>query len=201
MPAELERLRGLIDRALTETASLWPAVAEAYDWVFRTAHILGDVGAAGELVRDRLAGLTATMAGALDGPLAAAKRHFLKVTRSYWPGLFWCYDVPGLPRTNNDLEQYFGSVRYHQRRATGRKQPGPALVVRGMARLIAAAATRHGSFTGGDLAEADPAAWADLRTELDRHRQRRVDHRRFRRDPDRYLQRLEELFVQSGLPA
>jgi hypothetical protein len=201
VPAELEKLQRLIDRALAETAALWPPVAEAYDWVFRIAHVLGDVGATGELVRDRLAGLTGAMAGALDGPLAAAKRHFLKVTRSYWPGLFWCYDVPGLPRTNNDLEQFFGSVRYHQRRATGRKQPGPALVVRGAARLIAAAATRHGAFTADDLAEADPAAWSRLRLELNDRRQRRVDHRRFRRDPDRFLRELEASFIQSGLPA
>jgi hypothetical protein len=201
VPAELERLRGLIDRALAETAALWPPVAEAFDWVFRTAHILGDIGAAGDLVRARLAGLVGAMADTLDGPLAAAKRHFLKVTASYGPGLFWCYDVPGLPRTNNDLEQFFGAVRYHQRRATGRKQPGPALVVRGAARLIAAAATRHGPFTADDLAEADPNDWSRLRNELDDRRQRRVDHRRFRRDPDRFLRELETMFVQSGLPA
>jgi hypothetical protein len=34
--------------------------------------------------------------------------HFRKVTRSYRPRLFGCYDVAGLPRTNNDLEQFFG---------------------------------------------------------------------------------------------
>ena len=200
MPPELEKLQGLIDRGLAETADLWPPIAEAYDWVFRTAHILGDTCAAGDVVRDRLAGLTGAMADTLDGPLAAAKRHLLKVTQSYWPGLFWCYDVPGLPRTNNDLEQFFGSVRYHQRRATGRKQPGPALVVRGMARLIAASATRNGSFTADDLAEVNHAKWTELRNDLDERRQHRVDHRRFRRDPDRFLRRLEELFVQSGLP-
>jgi hypothetical protein len=169
--------------------------------VFRTAHILGDAGASGDLARDRLAGLLGVMAGTLGGPLAAAKRHFLKVTASYWPGLFWCYDVPGLPRTNNDLEQFFGSVRYHQRRATGRKQPGPGLVVRGAARLIAASATRHGSFTAADLADVSPAEWAAFRRELDRHRRRRTDHRRFRRDPHGFLRSLEDLFFQSGLPA
>jgi hypothetical protein len=169
--------------------------------VFRTAHILGDTCAAGDLVRDRLAGLTAAMTETLGGPLAAAKQHFLKVTVSYWPGLFWCYDVPGLPRTNNGLEQFFGSVRYHQRRATGRKQPGPALVVRGMARLIAASATRHGSFTAADLAEVDPTHWAVHRKDLNERRHRRNDHRQFRRDPERFLKRLEDLFVQSGLPA
>jgi hypothetical protein len=57
--------------------------------------------------------------------------HFYKVTMSYWRGLFWCYDVADLPRTNNDLEQYFGSARYLERRATGRKRPTGAMVVRG----------------------------------------------------------------------
>jgi hypothetical protein len=194
MPSELEKLQGLIDRGLTETAALWPPIAEAYDWVFRSAHILGDTFAAGDLVRDRLAGLTAAMTDTLAGPLEAAKRHFLKVTASYWPGLFWCYDVPGLPRTNNDLEQFFGSVRYHQRRATGRKQPGAALVVRG-------SATRNGPFSADDLAEAEEAEWWRLRQELDGCRQRRVDHRRFRHDPDRYLRQLEEQLIQSRLPA
>ena len=45
---------------------------------------------------------------------------FYKVTRSYWRGLFHCYDMPEVPRTNNDLEQYFGTARHHERRATGR---------------------------------------------------------------------------------
>jgi hypothetical protein len=191
----------MIARGLAETATLWPGIAEAYDWVFRTAHILGDVCAPGDLIRDRLAGLTGAMAGALTGPLAAAKRHFLKVTASYGPGLFWCYDVPGLPRTNNDLEQFFGAVRYQYRRATGRKQGGPGLVVRGAARLVAAAATRSGEVTAADLAEADPAAWAAFRRELDQKQQRRVEHRRYRRDPDGYLKDLEDRFHQSRLPA
>jgi hypothetical protein len=201
VPPELNQLQSLIDRGLAATAALWPPIQEAYDWVFRTAHILGDVGAIGDMIRDRLTGLTGAMADTLGGPLTAAKQHFLKVTRSYWPGLFWCYDVPGLPRTNNDLEQYFGSVRYHQRRASGRKQAGSALVVRGVARIIAASATRNGSFTAADLAEVDQTQWAQLRRELDERRQRRVDHRRFRRDPERYLRRLEDLFVQSRLPS
>jgi hypothetical protein len=42
--------------------------------------------------------------------------HFLKVTRSFWPGLFQCYDHPDLPRTDNDLEHVFGTYRHHERR-------------------------------------------------------------------------------------
>ncbi len=35
------------------------------------------------------------------GALAPAVAHFLKVTASYWEGLFQCYQVADLPRTNN----------------------------------------------------------------------------------------------------
>jgi len=38
--------------------------------------------------------------------LATMLSTFRKVTTSYWPGLFHCYDQADLPRTNNDLEQY-----------------------------------------------------------------------------------------------
>ena len=57
---------------------------------------------------------------------------FLKVTKSYWKGLFRCYRFPRtLPRTNNDLEHHFGIARYDERRASGRRNASPAMVVRG----------------------------------------------------------------------
>jgi hypothetical protein len=55
-------------------------------------------------------------------------KHFVKVTQSYWPGLFKCYESADLPRTNNDLEHAFGSHRYHERRASGRRRASPGLV-------------------------------------------------------------------------
>ncbi len=39
----------------------------------------------------------------------------------YWKGLFHCYEVDDLPRTNNGTEQFFGRVKRHERRVTGRK--------------------------------------------------------------------------------
>ena len=44
-----------------------------------------------------------------------------KVSRSYWPGLFHCYEVPGLPRTNNELESGFRDTTRRLLRTTGRK--------------------------------------------------------------------------------
>src|SRR2546425_796017 len=48
-------------------------------------------------------------------------RHLDKVSRSYWPGLFHCYDVPGLPRTNNELESRFRDTSRRLLRTTGQK--------------------------------------------------------------------------------
>lgn len=48
-------------------------------------------------------------------------RHVVAVSERFWPGLFHCYDVPHLPRTNNELEQFFGALKQHQRRTYGRK--------------------------------------------------------------------------------
>jgi len=48
-------------------------------------------------------------------------RHLDKVSQSYWPGLFHCYDVPGLPRTNNALESHFRDTGRRLLRTTGQK--------------------------------------------------------------------------------
>jgi hypothetical protein len=199
----LQKLKGLIDRGLGATAALWPAIVLAFGGVHRAARILGAEGAGGAQVRRRLGGLLGAMARHRPqaGRLAGAVGHFLKVSRSYWPGLFACYDTAGVPRTNNGLEQLFGSQRYHERRASGRKVASPAPVLRGSARVVAAVATRQRAFTADDLAQADRAAWARLRQGLDERRKRRTQRRRFRRDPEGYLRQLENLLLQSRLPA
>jgi hypothetical protein len=92
---------------------------------------------------------------AAAGTLAPALAHFRKVTRSYWPGLCACYTVPELPRTNNDLDQFFGAYRYPDRRTTGRKVASPGLVLNGSVCVIAAAASRL--HTHGFLIEILPA--------------------------------------------
>ena len=121
------------------------------------------------------------------------------MTASYRPGLFHCYDVADLPRTNNDLEHVFGSTRYHERRATGRKQASPGLVVRGSVRLFAAVATQMYRFSGSDLAPADLAQWRTLRQHVDYRHEARREHARFRKDPERYLHALEEQLSQRKM--
>jgi len=41
--------------------------------------------------------------------------------RNRWWGLFACYQVTGLPRTNNEMETFLRRLKSGQRRITGRK--------------------------------------------------------------------------------
>jgi hypothetical protein len=203
VPQELRRLQSLLKRGLADTAALWPDVRAGYHWVHRTAHILSNHDQREALtVQRRLGGLLGAMTchQSTAGTLAPALVHFRKVTRSYWPGLFACYTVPDLPRTNNDLEQFFGAYRYHERRATGRKAASPALVLSGSVRVIAAAATRLHTYSAAELVPANVSAWKALRQERATRRQQRTLRRRFRRDPVSYLARLEADLLQLILP-
>ncbi|GHO79217.1 hypothetical protein KSD_69880 [Ktedonobacter sp. SOSP1-85] len=181
---------------------MWPDVQAGYIWVHQASHILTNADHLSSTeVRQQYEELLETMrsSGALSASLQQMAETFLKVTASYWPGLFHCYDVADLPRTNNDLEHVFGSTRYHERRATGRKQASPSLVVRGSVRLVAAVATQHYHFSGSDLAPRDLTQWQTLRKHVDyRHEARREQHR-FRKDPDRYLHALEEQLSQRKM--
>lgn len=193
-----------MDRGLSATEPLWPDVRRAFAWVHRAAEILSPAeAAAAASVRRRLQGLLGAMSRhrGSAGTLESAAAHFLKVTRSYWPGLFHCYESAGLPRTNNDLERFFGSHRYHERRASGRKAASPGLVLRGSARLLASAATRRRTCTARDLAGADRTAWRQFREQLDERRRRRTGRTRFRRDTQAFLNLLEQQLLQPALPA
>jgi hypothetical protein len=197
----------LIRRGLDKTAELFPEVRLGFGWVHRVARLLDNPGGlTGEQVKKRLRVLLGRMraeAGRAqqrgEVELATGLRHFVKVSRSYAPGLFHCYDVAGLPRTNNDLEHLFGSHRYHERRASGRKVASPGLVVRGSVRLVAATVTRLREVRGQELAPRDLQEWQQLRQRLERRQESRRRQRRFRRDPNAYLRMLEEKMGQSGL--
>lgn len=193
----------LVRRGLSETAALWPEIRLAFAWVHKAAGVLKNVVAHSKAgVRCRYTALIGRMRRAVPraSKLQAALRHFMKVTRSYWPGLFACYDIADLPRTNNALEQFFGSGRYHERRIRGTKAASPGLVLRGSVRLVAATATRLQPVTGATLVATDLSAWHRLREQLEQRRSARTQRRRFRRDPPAYLAELETKLTQLILP-
>lgn len=192
-----------LTKGLAETHTLWADVEMGYRWVHRAAHLLtNEEKQNAAQVRQNYETLLAEMEQTLatSETLTTMLTTFCKVTASYWSGLFPCYDVADLPRTNNDLEQYFGSARYHERRATGRKTASPGVVVRGAVRVVASVASRLHHFCGADLRPVDIGRWYALRDELDVRQQARRAQFRLRRDPGTYLADLENKLLLLRLP-
>ena len=183
---------------LFATARLWPPLQTAQHWLHQAAQVLAnDEGTDAAAVETRYRSMLAdVLKDHGDGTVTAWARHFSRVTHSYWRGLFHCYDLPEVPRTNNALEQYFGMARHHERRATGHKRAPAALAVRGSVRVVAAGATALGTWTAQELRPASVEVWRTLREKLDaRHADQRAA-RRFRRDPTTYLNQLEAKLLQ-----
>jgi hypothetical protein len=130
------------------------------------------------------------------GPLAQTIDHFAHITDNFAAGLFHCYDVQGLPRTNNELEHCFGVARVHERRATGRRGAIPGVVVRGSVRLMATVATKQHLFSAEDLQPGDYQRWHDLRAQLQQGEETHRLQWRFRKDPPAYLAALEAQLLE-----
>jgi hypothetical protein len=204
LPTELRKLRALVAKGLAATNAMWPAIRIAYGWVHQAARLLENEDAlTGSEVRQRMEALLAEIRDEqmTVGTLQPGVAHFLKVSASYWPGLFYCYDIPGLPRTNNILEQFFGSVRYHHRRASGRIRASAGTVVRGSVRALASSASRLHPFGEYELRHPDLDRWQDLRQSLDLRQEARRQQGRFRKDPVAYLAALESRLLKPSLPS
>jgi hypothetical protein len=185
------------------TAARWPDVRGASGWVHRAAHVLNnDAQDGAAVVQRRLQGLLGAMTRphAKAGSLTSAIDHLLKVSRSSWPGLFHCSSIPALPRTHNDVAQFFGAQRCQERRTTGRKGATPGLGRRGAVRLVAWAATRLRPFASEELVPETVQAWQALRHALETRRHQRTQRRRFRRAPAAYLAPLEADLLKLILP-
>lgn len=183
---------------------MWPAIRIAYAWVHQAARLLENEDAlSGSEVRQRMEDLLTEIRNGQTsvGTLQPAVAHFLKVSASYWPGLFHCYDVPGVPRTNNILEQFFGSVRYHHRRASGRVRASAATVVRGSVRALATTASRLQVFGEYELRHPNLDRWRDLRKSLELRQEARRQQGRFRKNPTAYLTALEATLLKPSLPS
>ena len=200
----MKKLRSLLVKGLDRTRSLWPDIRRNFRWVHAAARILKNTaGRAADDVETRYTRLLAEWRDRREtcGTLGDAVDRFLKVTDSYRPSLFHYLEVPGLPATNNDLEQFFGAQRHHERRTTGRKVASPSLVVRGPVRILAATLTRLAPVSAADLAAVDVAIWRQTRERLRQRHHARVMRARFRRNPAAYLADLEQrAFQQQALP-
>lgn len=140
-------------------------------------------------LQDYLDGLAASQD--LSQPARAFVKHIQGVTKRYEPGLFHCYDIIGLPRTNNDLESDFRALKRHERRITGCAQTRHRLM-------------RHGAWLplqAGTLTEAQlrlrlaaiPAhAYWEERRRLNRRLEQRRRRYQLRHRRDKLFSQIEQ---------
>jgi hypothetical protein len=199
LPPTLKLLQQLVTKGVKATAALWPPLQSAYKQVHQAAQILANPQHhTGAQVREHyLAFVDQMQKQKTDmGPLSEAIEHFCHITENFAAGLFHCYDVEGLPRTNNELEHCFGVARVHERRATGRRGAIPGVVVRGSVRLLAVVVATREDVQAADLQPTNYQAWRDLRSQLRSREEARRKQFRFRKDPAAYLAALEAQLLE-----
>jgi len=123
--------------------------------------------------------------------------HMQQRTQHWAPGLFWTYEIPALPRTNNDLETDIGAIKEQYRRITGRRTLKDYLM-------------RYGPYLTFDddnddpdellrwFQEVDRASFVTEKAKLDLLRERLRNIHRFRQDPLAFLAETERLWQDSG---
>jgi hypothetical protein len=111
--------------------------------------------------------------------------------------LFWTYEIPALPRTNNALEADIGDVKEQYRRITGHRTLKDYLM-------------RYGPYLTFDDQRDDPEellAWfreidrkkfVNEKAKLESMREHLRHMQRFRQSPDEFLAETERLWHDSG---
>jgi hypothetical protein len=139
----------------------------------------------------------AASADAFPTWLRPAVDHLRSVLLRLGPHLYRCYDVPGLPRTNNDPEQVYRQLKASERRITGHRRSDRFVVrVGGFAASAVTASRLPECVLRLRLAGVSAKEWQDERAILRTTQERRAKLRRFRLHRDRYLADLEARWDQ-----
>jgi hypothetical protein len=184
---------------------------QAHAWLAEIARQLaplpvaeGAPAASGALIRQRVEAClddVAVAEGRIAPWLHPAVAHLGTVLRRLGDGLYQCYDVPDLPRTNNDLEHFYRQVKAGERRITGRKRADSFVVrVGGFAVYAAAARGEDEATLRRQLAGVSSGAWQEERARLRALQARQAQMRRFRLHRERYLADLEARWTQLTVP-
>ena len=182
-----------------ETEYTW--IAEGYTWVLDISAIL-DVPLPEPEAEPPDTSLSSTVRAQLDAyleqlyqrtdlcaSLLAFRKHLLALTKRYAPGLFHCYDIPGLPRTDNDLESLFGRVRRQSLLTSGPHHAKQRLHEEGAWLLFDVVSNEHKQVRR--LQRVPLEDWRDERQRIRKHKATFTDDRRFRRQSSKYLAELE----------
>ncbi len=138
--------------------------------------------------------------GTLNADEQHCLEHFLNVTQSQRPQLLHCYDVQGLPRTNNTMEGSIRSLKTRYRRVSGRKNWKSYLLRYGRS------AAYYDAMAQGQISDQQIEQrlgriprehWRQARTEAHLKQSVQLKMFRFKHHREQYLQRLEARWVQA----
>jgi hypothetical protein len=135
----------------------------------------------------------ATHADAWDRQVA---NHIVQTFRNRWWGLFACYDVAGLPRTNNELETFLRRLKTGQRRITGRKNVHDFIVRYGRFAAFLDDTESQAALLSR-LSEVPLDAFEQERAQLDLIQEVAGKRHRFRHDQPIFLAALETRWVAA----
>ncbi len=190
-------------RALKVMRHDYTEVRQAADWLEQLAAILDPDGKPARSGAEVQAEWQAYLDQIVEesqasSPLLEFGSKIVKVSRSYAPGLFHTYDVPGLPRTNNERETEFRDVTRRLLATTGQVGAAKRLLLRGGAwELIPGPASL--SETIAAISQVDDH---DLQQEQQRVRMHRQRFRLNTRSPQQSQGQLKQLVKRwKALPA
>ncbi|HEX6507789.1 MAG TPA: hypothetical protein VF221_09175 [Chloroflexota bacterium] len=197
-------MRTLVGRAHERVAERAGALQQAHAHLLQIAHLLEPTEPTqrGVEVRRRVEAHLEEMLHAVDAGrvplwLQAPLRHVVTVLQRLGEGLYHCYDVPGLPRTNNELEQFYRRVKASERRITGHRRSDQFVVrVGGFAIYAIAASGLSEADLQRQLSSVAAPLWQEERTILRANQARQVKMRRFHLHRSAYLADLEARWTQ-----
>ena len=121
--------------------------------------------------------------------------HLLKVMSHLRAGLVQCYDLPGFPRTNNDMEISIRVLKTRYRRISGRKNWNAYLLRYG--RCVAyyewwMEQPNGSALLEARLRQAAPDLWRSVRQQTRNCHREQLNRFRFRHHPQAFLASLEQ---------
>jgi len=136
----LRHWHAVLNGILPSYTSAFAQVRQALDWVDKVERILDSVlptvegsGPGGDAVALEMAHYVGQLADVTDlSPwLMQFRNELLALSKRYWSGLFHCYNIVGVPRTNNDHERLYGQTKRQLRRQLGVRELREPLLRRG----------------------------------------------------------------------
>jgi hypothetical protein len=126
--------------------------------------------------------------------------HFLHVTDNMRPQLIQCYDLPSLPRTNNDMEGFIRAIKARYRRLSGRKNWNRYLLRYGRRVAYYEARVRmhdEPRAIDGRVRGVSHASWRRARAEQRRCQEEQLKQYRVRHRRQQFLARLEARWAET----